>query len=80
LPGAKIVNQKDAQGTLAWHQIIEDRSSASSSRSLAHLHCIPRPEADKVFEELYDGLMFFVPEERQPRAAQWVMAYIEGKL
>ena len=60
-------------------QIVEDRSSSSSSRSLVHLNCISRHEFERFAESLYDGLMFFIPEERQPRAAQWVAAFFEGK-
>lgn len=33
----------------------------------------------KVFEDLVDGLMIWIPEERQPRAAQWLQAFMEGK-
>lgn len=59
-------------------QMIEDRSSAASHRSLAHVNCISRRNFLEVVENVYDGLMRWIPEARQPRAAAGLKAYFDG--
>lgn len=59
-------------------QMVEDRSSAASHRSLAHLNCIQRRDFLKIIEDVYDGLMRWILEERQPRAAASLDAYFQG--
>lgn len=75
------LNELDAEAVgrlLVNLQRVERLATGQATELAKGAFLISSGEVEKITRELVQGLMQFVPEERQPLAAQWVMSYAQG--
>lgn len=75
------VNELDAEGAarmLVNLQRVERIATGQPTELVKGAFLISSADVERISRDLYEGLMQFIPQERQPLAAQWVLSYAQG--